>query len=399
MAIRSKKRRVILTEPVIEERAAVRLNEQYCSRCSICRSLCPFDAITKDAETGKTLLEIEKCQVCGICYSACPARAIGIINYDHDSLINYLESAKPEYDSQALVIMCKGSTPDLTEVERLFGVSTFIPLSVPCVGRIADEIFLTAISMGLSKVYVLACDEDYCRFDRGSPIAGRRILALNRLLEQLGYGRETITLKRSSLKVKVDRDLCISCGNCVFFCPYGAASLESPGGASFNLASCKGCGLCVVMCPAFALELEHWEKERISALIPRLLSEMKPPRILVFRCQWASFPPLDGKSSPNIRVIDLPCAGRVDAIHILDAFQKGVDGVLIAACSEEDCKQEKAGGQAQRLVAKLRERLSQIGFQDRLHFCSVAPRHYDEFDKELEQFSQRIRDISKKERA
>jgi hypothetical protein len=49
-------------------------------------------------------------------------------------------------------------------------------------------------------------------------------------------------------------------------------------------------------------------------------------------------------------------------------------------------------------VAKLNERLSQVGFQDRLHFCSVAPRRGDGFDKELGQFSQRIRELSQGER-
>lgn len=384
-----------MPDAITEERVAVKLDEEHCSRCSICRSLCPYDAITKEAGTGKTLLDIAKCQVCGICYSACPSRAIDTIYYDSGSLINYLEKAKPRYDGEALVIMCKGSAPDFTEVSRLFGVSNFIPLSVPCVGRVPDEVFLTALGMGINKIHVLACDEDYCRFERGSPLAGRRILALNRLLEQLGYGKETITLKRSSLKVKVDKDLCIACGNCVYYCPYHAPSLESVGGISVDLAACRGCGLCVVMCPAFALELENWERERISALIQQLLAEMKPPKLLVFRCQWAFFPPLDGQSSPNIRVIDLPCAARVDAIHVLDALQKGADGVLIAACAEDDCKQEKAGGRAQRLVTKLNERLSQIGYQDRLHFCSIAPRHGDEFDKELQQFSQKIKDMAK----
>jgi len=387
-----------LTEAVTEERLAVKLDEEHCSRCSICRSLCPYDAITKEAETGKIILNIEKCQVCGICYSACPSVAIDTIYYDRGSLLNYLEKAKQKYNSQTLVIMCKGSAPDFAEVEKLFGVSNFIPLSLPCVGRISDEIFMTALEMGIGKIYVLACDEDYCRFHRGSPIAGRRILALNLMLGQLGYGKEAITLKRSSLKVKVDKDLCIACGNCVFYCPYHAPRLESEKGVSVDLDACKGCGLCVVMCPAFALELEHWERERISALIPRLLSEMKPPKLLVFRCQWAFFPPLDGKSSPNIGVIDLPCAARVDAIHILDAFQKGAESVLVAACAEEDCKQEKAGGKAQRLVAKLNERLSQIGFQDRLHFCSVAPRYHDGFDKQLQEFSQRIKELSKGEK-
>jgi len=153
-----------------------------------------------------------------------------------------------------------------------------------------------------------------------------------------------------------------------------------------------------VVCPAFALELEYWERERISNLISRLLAGKKSPKILVFRCQWAVFPPLDGEFGPNIRAIDLPCSARVDPLHILEAFQKGADGVLIAACSEEDCKQEKASGRASHSIAALKEKLKQIGFQDRLHFCSVAPRYDEGFDKELRQFSQRIKDISKGER-
>jgi len=385
-----------LSEQVTEERVALKLNEDYCSSCSICSSLCPYEAIKRDTETGKTVLEIEKCQVCGICYSTCPAKAIDIIYYDIASLTRYLERAKQEYECDTLVIMCKGSAPDFAGIERLFGVAKFIPLSVPCVGRIPEEVFLKAIVMGIKEIHVLACDENYCRFDRGSPITGRKILALNLLLEQLGYGKEVITLKRNSLKVKADRDLCIGCGNCAFYCPYEAVKLETPV-AKFDLASCRGCGLCVAMCPAMALELENWEGERISALISKLSSEMEKPSTLVFRCQWAVFPPLDGELAPNIRFIDLPCAARVDTLHILEAFQEGIDGVLIAACSKEDCKLEGGGGEAQHSVAALRERLSQIGFQDRLHFCTVAPRYPEQFDRELEQFSKRIEAICSKE--
>ena len=73
---------------------------------------------------------------------------------------------------------------------------------------------------------ILACDEDFCRFQRGSPVTYRKILALNIMLEQLGYGKEAITLKQNSLKVTVDTDLCIACGNCVYYCPYGALYIE-----------------------------------------------------------------------------------------------------------------------------------------------------------------------------
>ena len=382
-----------MDEQVTGERVALKLNEDYCGNCSICSSLCPFEAIKRDTETGKTFLEIEKCQVCGICYSTCPAQAIDIIYYDIDSLTRYLERAKQKYDCDTLVIMCRGSAPDFAGIERLFGVAKFIPLSVPCVGRIPEEVFLKAIVMGIREIYVLACDENYCRFERGSPITGRKILALNILLEQLGYGKEVITLKRNSLKVKADRDLCIGCGNCAFYCPYDAVKLESPGIANFDLASCRGCGLCIAMCPAIALELENWERERISILLSRLSLEMEKPRILVFRCQWAVFPSLDEGPNQNIQFIDLPCAARVDTFHILEAFQKGVDGVLIAACSEEDCRQERASGKAQHSVARLIERLAQIGLQERLHFCTVAPRYPERFDRELKQFSQKIEAI------
>ena len=386
-----------MSTQITEGETAVKIREDTCSGCAICISLCPYDAIKKDPETGKTLLEIEKCQVCGLCYSACPAKSIDVLYYDVDSLTRYLEKAKQEYASDTLVIMCKGSTPDFAGIEKLFGVTEFIPLSVPCVGRVPDELFMKALVMGINKTHVLACDEDYCRFEQGSPVTGRRILALNLLLDQLGYGKEVITFKRNSLKVQVDADSCIACGNCVFYCPYDAARLESPGVVSFDLAACRGCGLCVAMCPALALELENWEKERISNLISKLALEMRSPKILVFRCQWAVFPSLNNGLAPNVRFIDLPCASRVDAFHILEALQKGVDGILIAACSEEDCKQEGASGKTQHSVETLRGRLAQLGLQDRLHFCTVAPRYPETFDRELEQFGQKLEASGSKE--
>ena len=384
-----------MSEDNTQQAVAVRQNVDYCSSCAVCSTLCPYEALKKDAETGKITLDVTKCQVCGLCYANCPARVIDILYYDLDSLLSYLEQAKKEYASDTLTIMCRGSAPDIDGVGKLFGTPKFIPLLVPCVGRIPDEVYLKALLMGINKINVLACDVDYCRFERGSAVTGRKIIALNLLLDQLGYGRDTITLKRNSLKVKVDSNLCIACGNCVFFCPYNAAELKSPGGITFDLDACRGCGLCVAMCPATALELENWEQERISQLISRFSSEMKSPKILAFRCQWASFPPLDGEPAPNIRFIDLPCASRVDKFHILEAFQKGVDGVMVAACSEDDCKQERASGKAQHSVATLSDRLEQIGFKERLHFCSVSPRYPEELDRELEQFSQKIKGLGK----
>jgi coenzyme F420-reducing hydrogenase delta subunit/ferredoxin len=381
---------------VAEAKPAVNINDDHCSRCSICGSLCPYDAISRDHENNKIILDIEKCQVCGICASACPARAIDTIYYDRASLLNYLRKVRPNYKSDTLVVMCKGSAPDFSQVGELFGVKDFVPLSVPCVGRISEELLLGMMVEGITKINILACDEDYCRFHRGSPLTGRRVMALNRLLEQLGYGPAAITMKRNSLKVKVDKDLCIACGNCVFYCPYGAPTLTSQGGISFDLELCRGCGLCVSLCPAFALELEHWERDRISELLPKLVAEMKPPKILVFRCQWAVYPPLDGDVGPNVRTIELPCSGRVDTIHVLEALQNGADGVMVIACAEDDCKQEGVSAKAEHVVAKIKEKLGQIGLGERLGFASVSPRYEGRAEEAIKQFRQEIENIGAK---
>ena len=336
------------------------------------------------------LLDIEKCQVCAICYSSCPAKSITITYYDMNSLTRYLEKAKDEYGSDALVVTCKGTNPDASEVEQLFGISEFIPLSVPCVGRIPAEVLLEAVSrIGIKAVYILACDEDYCRFERGSTTARLRAAALGALLEQLGHGAGVIKFKQRSLKVRADRNKCISCGNCVFYCPYDAAKLEH-GAATFDLELCRGCGLCVSLCPALALDLEHWEGDKISTMISDFSREKGRPNILVMRCQWAVFPEFDEELDSNVHVIDMPCAGRVEPLHIVQAFQQGIDGVLIVACQEDDCKSKKGSKEAQRSTAALKKTLGQIGLGERLHFCTVAPRYPGSFREELRQFKERI---------
>lgn len=377
-----------------QKQVGVDINDDYCSRCFICSSLCPFEAIRKDPETERMVLEIERCQACGLCYSSCPAQAIDIIYYDMDSLTRYLEKAKQEYISDSLVIMCKGCAPEREVVEKIFGISEFVPLSVPCVGRVPENVFLTAISsLGMKNIYVLACQEDYCRFDRGSSTATRKIIALNLLLEQLAYGKP-ISLKQNSLKVTVNKDKCIACGNCAYHCPYDAATLVS-GTADIDEASCRGCGICVSLCPAFALELYYWEGDRISSQVSSLMSGETKPKSVVFRCQWSVFPSLNGTNDPDVGVIELPCAGRVDAMHVLEALSKGAEGVLIAACPEEDCKSETGSREGRRAITVLQRTLSQIGMEEKPHFCSVSPRYPGAFEDALKEFKEKLANPSK----
>jgi F420-non-reducing hydrogenase iron-sulfur subunit len=67
------------------------------------------------------------------------------------------------------------------------------------------------------------------------------------------------------------------------------------------------------------------------------------PRIVVFACNWCSYAGADTagvsrlQHSPKFRVIRTMCSGRVNAAHVLKAFQLGADGVLVSGCHIGDC--------------------------------------------------------------
>ncbi|MEW6033682.1 MAG: hydrogenase iron-sulfur subunit [Chloroflexota bacterium] len=67
------------------------------------------------------------------------------------------------------------------------------------------------------------------------------------------------------------------------------------------------------------------------------------PRILGFLCQWCGYAGADlaGVSRfrypPNLRVVRVMCSGRVDAAFIVDAFLRGMDGVMVIGCHPGDC--------------------------------------------------------------
>ncbi|MFQ5722152.1 MAG: 4Fe-4S binding protein, partial [Candidatus Aminicenantales bacterium] len=57
-------------EPITAE-----IDEELCSGCQICISLCPFTAITLDKEKGIAVINDALCKGCGTCVSACPSGA------------------------------------------------------------------------------------------------------------------------------------------------------------------------------------------------------------------------------------------------------------------------------------------------------------------------------------
>jgi heterodisulfide reductase subunit A len=148
---------------------------------------------------------------------------------------------------------------------------------------------------------------------------------------------------------QVSENECIGCGLCQKVCPYGAVELqETSEGKKARIIPpiCKGCGACVSRCPTWAISQHHFTDSQILSQIHAAYTvpvKITEPKILAFLCNWCGYAAADlaGVSKyqfpPNIRVIRVMCSARVSTKFIMEAFSRGIDGILVVGCRIEDC--------------------------------------------------------------
>jgi len=76
---------------------------------------------------------------------------------------------------------------------------------------------------------------------------------------------------------------------------------------------------------------------------------------------------------PEIKIIMMPCTGRVDILHLLKAFEGGADMVFVAGCLEGECHYLSGNIQARKRVTKLKKDFEQMGFEpERLEMYNLS---------------------------
>jgi len=112
------------------------------------------------------------------------------------------------------------------------------------------------------------------------------------------------------------------------------------------------------------------------------------PKIVAFLCNWCSYAGADlaGISRmqypPNIRVVRVPCSGRINPQYILRALQMGADGILVSGCHPGDCHYLSGNYSARRKFALLKSLLDFVGIEpERVRFSWVSASEGDRFSK------------------
>lgn len=103
------------------------------------------------------------------------------------------------------------------------------------------------------------------------------------------------------------------------------------------------------------------------------------PKIIAFVCNWCTYAGADLagtsrlKYAPNVRVIRLPCTGRIDFMFLMKAFENGADGVIVSGCHPNDCHYTAGNFHARRRWMTFRALMEFTGIEtERITFSWVS---------------------------
>jgi coenzyme F420-reducing hydrogenase delta subunit len=124
------------------------------------------------------------------------------------------------------------------------------------------------------------------------------------------------------------------------------------------------------------------------------------PKIVAFCCHYCSYAAADLAGSmrlqypTNIKILKIPCTGKVDVLYLLRAFEDGADGVIVAGCEEGTCHFINGNIKAKKKVNYTKKILDEIGIGgDRLEMFNLSAAMGQKFADLAEEMTKRIKKL------
>jgi coenzyme F420-reducing hydrogenase delta subunit len=96
----------------------------------------------------------------------------------------------------------------------------------------------------------------------------------------------------------------------------------------------------------------------------------------------------------NVKIIQVPCTGRVDIIHLLNAIEDGADGVYVAGCLEGECHYIAGNLKAKRKVNYVKKTLTEIGIEpERVEMFNLSSAQGARFAEIANEMAERITEL------
>jgi len=96
----------------------------------------------------------------------------------------------------------------------------------------------------------------------------------------------------------------------------------------------------------------------------------------------------------NIKIIQVPCTGKVDVLYLLKAFQRGADGVYVAGCMEGDCHFLTGNLRARKRVEYAKKILDEVGIGgERLEMYNMSAADGPRFVEVAKEMTEKIKKL------
>ncbi len=124
------------------------------------------------------------------------------------------------------------------------------------------------------------------------------------------------------------------------------------------------------------------------------------PKIVGFLCNWCSYAGADLagatrlKYPPNVKIIRVPCSGRISPELVIRTFRQGADGVMVLGCHIGDCHYSTGNHRTARRMPVLAELLAFVGIEpERFLVKWVSSSEGELFAQTVREFTAKLRDL------
>ncbi|MCF7955106.1 MAG: hydrogenase iron-sulfur subunit [Phycisphaerae bacterium] len=122
------------------------------------------------------------------------------------------------------------------------------------------------------------------------------------------------------------------------------------------------------------------------------------PKIVAFCCNYCAFAAADLAGAMrlqyphNVRIVKLPCTGKVDAIHLMKAFEDGADAAFVAGCLEGQCHYLEGNIRAKKRIAYVKRLLEEVGIEsERLEMYNLSSAMGGRFAEIVEEMTEKVK--------
>ncbi len=290
----------------------------------------------------------------------------GLLVFDRDTM----STTQPGIFASGEVVTGPGAAVDAMAVGRRAAKAIHRYLSTGKISSVGSDGFTAVGELNADTVHKVRTQD---RTPMPMVSAEERVKNFDEI--ELGYSEDAaITEAQRCLLCAVGAQrqvqVCADCLTCLRVCPFGVP-VATGRGIEIRLDQCQSCGICATRCPGKIITLKHFSPEDIMARVRASLSDAKTSSdeivLFGFVCRYYSGAASSDGQIPHalrakgIRIVELPCTGRVDVTHVLEAFASGADGVFVTGCSSDNCHFNLGVDYAERMALRAQKLIDAAG--------------------------------------